>query len=191
MAQGKRLVRRDASHGPLRWCTRPTRRARRSSAPRRRARPRRCSRSARGRSRICAPMFGPSRPGRAGARCQAGTADRRDAVKRGLLAGRGRGSTLPALRARPRRGAYVRYTSNNGKTFQWSQSCVPMAALSDDLTGDDDAATRSWTAVDASAATWSKTSDACTYLDITVSSSTEPDAARDQRRPQHRHLPHQ
>jgi MYXO-CTERM domain-containing protein len=69
--------------------------------------------------------------------------------------------------------AYVRYTSSTGKMFKWSQSCVQLTAYPADLEpmmpveevlG----------AVDASAATWSTTSDACTYLDLMVSSSTDP-----------------
>ena len=81
-------------------------------------------------------------------------------------------TSMALLSARPA-AAYVRYTSNSGKTFAWPQSCVPMVVYPDDLTG---MMTRDeiLTAVDASAATWSNTADACTYLDITVSSSSDP-----------------
>ncbi len=93
------------------------------------------------------------------------------------------------LSARPA-AAYVRYTSNSGKTFAWPQSCVAMTVYPDDLTG---MMTRDeiLTAVDTSAATWSKTADACTYLNITMASSSDSDTPRGQRRPQQRHLPHE
>ena len=75
------------------------------------------------------------------------------------------------LSARPA-AAYVRYTSNSGKTFMWPQSCVMITAYPNDLIG---MMTRDEIlgAVDASAATWSKSSDACTYLDLMVSSSSD------------------
>lgn len=74
------------------------------------------------------------------------------------------------LAARPA-AAYVRYTSGNGKMFMWPQSCVALTAHPDELLG---MMTRDEIlgAVDASAATWSSSSDACTYLNIMVSSAS-------------------
>jgi MYXO-CTERM domain-containing protein len=74
------------------------------------------------------------------------------------------------LAARPA-AAYVRYTSANGKMFKWPQSCVAVTVFPDDLLG---MMTRDEIlgAIDASAATWSSVSDACTYLNIMVSSSS-------------------
>ena len=114
------------------WCTRPTRRARLHPHARRRRTP--------------SPVFDvharpledlrtdvrPSRPAPgAGARCQARHSDRRDAVKRGLLlavvVGNVAGVALAS--ARPA-AAYVRYTSNSGKTFSWPQICVADHRLS-------------------------------------------------------------
>lgn len=90
-------------------------------------------------------------------------------MKRALLAA---ATAAGLLAARPA-AAYVRYTSNAGKTFAWPQSCVAMVVYPQDLLG---MMTRDeiLIAIDASASTWSKTSDACTYLDITVSSSSDP-----------------
>jgi MYXO-CTERM domain-containing protein len=88
-------------------------------------------------------------------------------VKRLLLAA---ALALSVLASRPA-AAYVRYTSANGKMFMWSQSCVALTAHPDDLLGmmtHDEILG----AVDASAATWSSSSDACTYLDIMVSSDS-------------------
>jgi len=81
--------------------------------------------------------------------------------------------------ARPA-AAYVRYKSNSGQPFKWAQSCVALAAFPDDLSAMisvDEVMSN----VNASAATWSKVSDACTYLHIDVSSSSEstPRAAND------------
>ena len=71
-----------------------------------------------------------------------------------------------------RADAYVRYTSDSGKMFKWPQTCVPIATYPKDLvemmTLDEILG-----AVDASAAAWSRSADGCTYLDITVSSSTD------------------
>ncbi len=69
--------------------------------------------------------------------------------------------------------AYVRYLSNNGKMFKWPQTCVELitypAGLEGMMTPEE-----SIGAIDASAATWSRTGDSCTYLDIMVSSSSDP-----------------
>ena len=70
-------------------------------------------------------------------------------------------------------GAYVRYTSNNGKMFKWSQTCVQLTVYPADLEAMM-SVEEILGAVDASAAAWSGTSDSCTYLDIMVSSSTDP-----------------
>ena len=69
--------------------------------------------------------------------------------------------------------AYVRYKSSSGKMFQWPQTCVLLTAYPQDL---DAMMTTEETlgAIDAAAATWSKEGDACTYLEITVQSSTDP-----------------
>jgi len=81
-----------------------------------------------------------------------------------------------------RADAYVRYTSDSGKMFKWPQTCVPITTYPNDLL-------KAMTleeivgAVDGSAATWSRYADACTYLDITVTSSTDttPRATNDGR----------
>jgi len=69
-------------------------------------------------------------------------------------------------------GAYVRYTSDSGKMFKWPQTCVPIATYPNDLvpmmTTEEIVG-----AVDGSAVAWSRYADTCTYLDITVSSSTD------------------
>jgi MYXO-CTERM domain-containing protein len=76
--------------------------------------------------------------------------------------------------------AYVRYTSNSGKMFKWPQSCVELVAYPDDLepmmTSEETMA-----ALQASAAVWSMVSNSCTYLDISITSSTgkAPRAAND------------
>jgi hypothetical protein len=81
-----------------------------------------------------------------------------------------------------RAGAYVRYTSESGKMFRWPQTCVPTTTYPDDLLAmmsiDEIVG-----AVDASAVAWSRGADACTYMDITVSSSTDatPRATNDGR----------
>jgi MYXO-CTERM domain-containing protein len=82
------------------------------------------------------------------------------------------GAAAVLLATRPA-AAYVRYVSNSGKVFQWPQSCVVMTHYPSDLVG---MMTRDEIngAVEASAKTWSKSSDACTYLDIQVSSSSDP-----------------
>jgi MYXO-CTERM domain-containing protein len=81
--------------------------------------------------------------------------------------------------ARPA-SAYVRYMSAGGKPFKWPQSCVPMTVYPNDLTtmmSIDEILSD----VTAAAATWSNVSDACTYLhiDITSSTDTTPRAAND------------
>ena len=76
------------------------------------------------------------------------------------------------LAARPA-AAYVRYVSDGGTPYKWPQSCVPMTVYPNDLVGMmtlDEIVN----AVSASAATWSKSSDPCTYLDLTVVSSSGP-----------------
>jgi len=81
-----------------------------------------------------------------------------------------------------RAGAYVRYTSDSGKMFKWPQTCVPIVTYPNDLlpmmTTEEVLG-----AVDGSAATWSRAADACTYLDVSVSSSTDttPRATNDGR----------
>jgi hypothetical protein len=98
-------------------------------------------------------------------------------VKRRLLlaavAAAGLLATRPAA-------AYVRYTSDAGKMFKWPQSCIAMAVYPEDLLG---MMTRDeiLTAVNTSAATWSNSSDGCTYLDImmTSSSAATPRAVND------------
>jgi hypothetical protein len=80
----------------------------------------------------------------------------------------------------PPAAAYVRYTSNSGKMFKWAQSCVFLTAYPKDL---ESMMTEEEIlgAVNASAATWSKGSDACTYLQIMPTSSADasPHAAND------------
>ena len=92
---------------------------------------RRCSRPARARSRICAPRCArsprkprPDQPGKPGD-------DRRAAVKRAALAASPR---CAAGLSRAPAAAYVRYKSNNGKMFKWSQTCVADHGLPDDFT---------------------------------------------------------
>ena len=89
-------------------------------------------------------------------------------MNRGALLAAGAVAAL-LLAARPA-AAYVRYTSNMGKMFKWSQSCVFVTVFPEDLLGmmsrDEILG-----AIDASAGAWSKNSNACTYLDIMVSSS--------------------
>ena len=83
--------------------------------------------------------------------------------------------------ARPA-GAYVRYKAMNGKMFAWPQTCVPMVAFPKDL---EQMMTESEIlgALNAAAATWSAGANECTYLDMTVESSTEkaPRATNDSR----------
>jgi hypothetical protein len=82
------------------------------------------------------------------------------------------GVAAALLAARPA-AAYVRYVSDGGKAFKWPQSCVPMTLFPDDLVGmmtlDEIVG-----AVGASAATWSKSGNPCTYLDLNVTSSSGP-----------------
>jgi hypothetical protein len=70
-------------------------------------------------------------------------------------------------------GAYVRYTSDTGKMFKWPQTCVLIATFPVDL---EPMMTREEIlgAVDGSADSWSAASNGCTYLDMRVSSSTDP-----------------
>jgi len=77
-----------------------------------------------------------------------------------------------AIAPRPA-AAYVRYKSSSGKTFKWPQSCVPLVAYPQDLTAMM-TTEEILGAVDAAATTWSNGGDACTYLQISVSSSTGP-----------------
>jgi len=81
-----------------------------------------------------------------------------------------------------RAGAYVRYTSDSGKMFKWPQSCVPITIYPDDLL-DMMSIDEIVGAVDSSAVAWSRVADPCTYLDITVSTSTDdtPRATNDGR----------
>ena len=69
--------------------------------------------------------------------------------------------------------AYVRYLSNNGKMFKWPQTCVELvtypAGLEPMMPVEETIG-----AINASAATWSRTGDSCTYLDIMVTSSSDP-----------------
>jgi MYXO-CTERM domain-containing protein len=100
-------------------------------------------------------------------------------VRRAITAGAALAAAL--ICARPA-AAYVRYTSSTGKMFKWSQTCVQLVAYPADLESmmpKDEVLG----AVDAAAATWSATSDACTYLDLMVSSSTDatPRATNDGR----------
>jgi hypothetical protein len=78
--------------------------------------------------------------------------------------------------------AYVRYTSNNGKMFKWSQTCVQLTSYPADLESMMPVE-EVLGAVDASAAAWSNSSDSCTYLDIMVTSSNDatPRATNDGR----------
>jgi len=93
---------------------------------------------------------------------------RRSAVV--LIAAAGLAATLAA--ARPA-AAYVRYQSNSGKMFKWPQSCVQLEAYPADLL-EMMTAEEITGAVDASAAAWSRSGDPCTYLDISVTTSTDP-----------------
>ena len=81
-----------------------------------------------------------------------------------------------------RAGAYVRYTSDAGKMFKWPQTCVPLTTYPNDMIDMMDLE-EILGAVDASAAAWSRYGNACTYLDITVSSSMDatPRATNDGR----------
>jgi hypothetical protein len=78
--------------------------------------------------------------------------------------------------------AYVRYKAANGKMFQWSQTCVPMVLYPKDLAAMITAAEIE-NAVVASAATWSAGANPCTYLAISVVTSTDtaPRATNDGR----------
>lgn len=82
------------------------------------------------------------------------------------------GFAVCLLAARPA-AAYVRSLTDGGAACKWPQSCVRMTFFPDDLVGmmtrDEIAG-----AISAAAATWSKSSDPCTYLDLTVSSSSDP-----------------
>ena len=68
--------------------------------------------------------------------------------------------------------AYVRYKAANGKLFQWSQTCVPMVLYPKDLVAMMTAAEIE-NAVDTSAAAWSAGANPCTYLAISVVTSTD------------------
>ena len=177
MAQGKRLVRRDAGSGRMvvhapdqggrdvhpddareldRAGVRPSRApARRSAGRRSLARRQSCS------DRGCT---------REHDRAQARGADRRGAVKRAALVVAGvaafavrrrAGRRLRPLHVGQRQDVQVaadlRAASRHTRT-----TCSPMMTI-DEIVG----------AVDGSAAAWSRDADACTYLDITVSSSTD------------------
>jgi MYXO-CTERM domain-containing protein len=74
--------------------------------------------------------------------------------------------------ARPA-AAYVRYQSNSGKNFKWPQSCVQLETYPTDLL-EMMSSTEIIGAVDASAAAWSSSGDPCTYLDISVTTSSDP-----------------
>jgi MYXO-CTERM domain-containing protein len=74
--------------------------------------------------------------------------------------------------ARPA-GAYVRYTSSNGKMFKWPQTCIQLETFPTDLL-EMMPSTEIIGAIDGSAASWSHSGDACTYLDIMVTTSTDP-----------------
>lgn len=70
-------------------------------------------------------------------------------------------------------GAYVRYTSSNGKMFKWPQTCIQLETFPADLL-EMMTSTEIIGAIDASAAAWSQDSDPCTYLDIVVNTSSDP-----------------
>jgi hypothetical protein len=100
-------------------------------------------------------------------------------VKRAAFAAAGIGAFLLVTASA---GAYVRYESDSGKMFKWPQTCVPTVTYPNDLvpmmTSEEIIG-----AIDASAVAWSRAADACTYLDITVSTSTDatPRATNDGR----------
>ena len=83
-------------------------------------------------------------------------------------------AALAVALAAPRpAAAYVRYESSNGKLFKWPQTCVQLESYPNDLLAMM-SAEEIIGAVDGSAASWSRTGAACTYLDIMVTSSTDP-----------------
>ena len=174
MAQGKRLVRRDAAtgrflvHAPDKagaTFIRSTQASDAVAGVRAARAPARGSAGRRSRARGQA---------RAGARCQARHSDRRDAVKRASPAGRASFAAWRRCSRAPPAAAYVRYTSNSGKMFKWPQSCVRDDRLSRRPDRDDDPRRDPGRGRRLRAPTWSKASDACTYLDITVASSSDP-----------------
>jgi hypothetical protein len=67
--------------------------------------------------------------------------------------------------------AYVPYRSDTGNVYRWPQSCVSMVAYPNDLVGMMPVE-EIMGALDASAGSWSKVSNPCTYLDIAVTHST-------------------
>src|SRR5262245_27842464 len=79
-------------------------------------------------------------------------------------------------------GAYVRYKAANGSMFRWSQTCVPMVVFPKDLESMMTTAEIEG-AINTSATAWSARANACTYLDISVvsSSDTTPRAVNDNR----------
>jgi MYXO-CTERM domain-containing protein len=76
-----------------------------------------------------------------------------------------------ALAARPA-AAYVRYKTDSGIPFYWPQDCVAVTAYPNDLT--DMPPDQTMHAAQAAADAWSKAGDACTYMTITVTSSSGP-----------------
>ena len=83
-------------------------------------------------------------------------------------------AALAAALVSPRpAGAYVRYTSNSGKMFKWPQSCVQLTTYPADMQ-DMMSVEEILGAIDASAAAWSGSADSCTYLNISVASSSDP-----------------
>jgi hypothetical protein len=86
--------------------------------------------------------------------------------------------SLVSLLAAPRAEAYVRYKTSKGVGFFWPQTCVPVSvypASMTDVNGNmemtPDAIVH---AVTASAEAWSGGDNACTFIEVNVTASTDP-----------------
>src|SRR4051812_27799060 len=87
-----------------------------------------------------------------------------------LLAGVALGVVAGAALVPRPAAAYVRYVTDAGIPFYWAQDCVPVTAYPNDLT--DMTPDQTLAAATGAAAAWS--GNACTYLAINVTASTDP-----------------
>jgi hypothetical protein len=94
-------------------------------------------------------------------------------VRRGAILLSAVGALAASLAGARPAAAYVRYQSNSGKMFKWPQTCIQLETFPSDLLSMM-SSTEVIGAVDASADAWSHSSDACTYLDIKVTTSSDP-----------------
>ncbi|HEY2730500.1 MAG TPA: hypothetical protein VGK52_11190 [Polyangia bacterium] len=107
----------------------------------------------------------------------------RRALRRGVVARLGLAASLAcaALVAAPRAEAYVRYKTMSGIGFFWPQSCVPVSvypASMMDLSGNMEMTSDQIVhAATASAAAWSGGQNACTFLQVNVTESSDPTPA--------------